>query len=166
MKKFFLFLASFLLLISSCKNKEETTQSENKIFPPQTAYVNDFEKIMTPHQVSELELIIKDFEQKTTNEIVIVTTDSIIPYEDILDFGRELSSEWAIGKKDKNNGMLIALSKKLRKVGISSGEGTQAVLTDQFCKELNQDMVIEFKKGDYFGGLKKAVLKITATWKE
>ena len=66
---------------------------------------------MTNDQIADLENILTDYEKLTTNEIVIVTIDSIQPYTDIHLYATDLGDNWAIGKKEKNNGLIISVSK-------------------------------------------------------
>jgi len=134
-------------------------------FPKQIGYVNDYDNVLTKEQISELENIIKDYEKKTTNEISIVSVNSIKPYKDISLYTTELAHQWGIGKSEKNNGLIILFSKTLRSIRISTGYGTEKILTDEICKKVIDETIIpEFKNGDYYNGIKNGIKELIVEW--
>jgi len=152
------------------ETKEQTTEfdfSENgNRFPKPIGYVNDFENIFTSEQRIKLDKKIAAYELETTNEIAIVTIDSIKPYESIKDFATDLSNEWGIGKQGKNNGLLLLVSKSMREIRISTGLGTEKILTDEICKEVIDLIIIpEFKNGDFYSGINKGITELINKWK-
>ena len=147
----------------------EITKIENDTilkFPKQIGYVNDYENVFTNEQISELENIIRDYEKKTTNEICVVSLKSIEPYNDISLYATELANNWGIGKSEKDNGLIILFSKSLRSIRISTGYGTEKILTDEKCKKIIDEIIIpEFKKGKYHSGIKNGIMELIAEWK-
>jgi uncharacterized protein len=135
-------------------------------FPKPIGYVNDFENVLTTEQVKKLTELITLYEQKTTNEIAVVTINSIEPYSDFDQYAVDLSKEWGVGKKEKNNGLTIVLSKSLRKIRISTGTGTERILTDEICKSIiDQFMVPKFKEGQYYEGISFGLAELLKHWK-
>lgn len=131
------------------------------MLPKPIDFVNDFEKILTKQEVKELTKIILRHEKKTTNQISIVTVKSISPYKEMFDFSFDLGNYWGVGQKDKNNGVLIVVSKELRKIRIQNGEGIEKILTDEETKTIiDNEMIVEFKNDNYFEGLKKGLESI------
>ncbi len=129
--------------------------------PKCTGYVNDFEKLFDDNQRRDLTSIITNFEKETSSEIAVVTVGSIGQYTDFLIYSIDLASFWGIGKKDKNNGLLILVSKNLRKVRISTGRGTEKILNDEICKMvIDTKMIPEFKAGNYYQGVKNGLLNL------
>lgn len=128
-------------------------------FPAPKGWTNDFEGIFTSVQVFELDSIINGFEAATTHEITIVTIDSsLVTKECFDDFTLALSNHWGVGKKDKNNGILIGISTGLRRIRIQNGYGIEAIVTDVETKKIIDSIIIpEFKKADYFEGVKKGL---------
>lgn len=138
----------------------------SKDFPELIGPVNDFENVFTAEQIDDLENIISSFEQKTTNEIAIVTINDIAEYSNFDDYTLDLANYWQIGKLYKNNGLVIAFSTNLREISIKTGTGTEKILTDTICKDvIDQEIVPEFKKGEYYRGIKKALLLLISKWK-
>ncbi len=77
-----------------------------------------------------------------------------------------MSNEWGIGKAEKNNGLLILFSKSLGEIQISTGTGTEKILTDKICKKVIDQIIIpEFKKGEFHNGIKKGLEKLITEWK-
>jgi uncharacterized protein len=55
--------------------------------------------------------------------------------------------------------------KNLRKVSISTGIGTEKVLTDLICKEvIDSIMIPELKKGNYFLSIREAIFELQKRW--
>ncbi|TDQ27534.1 TPM domain-containing protein [Tenacibaculum caenipelagi] len=144
----------------------EIINFKNKNFPFPIGYVNDYEQIFTKEQNEKLEKLISDYEKSTTNEIAIVTISSIEPYDNINDFATDLSNDWGVGKSKKDNGLVIIISKNLRLIRISTGNNTEKILTDEICKKIiDNTMIPEFRKGEFYTGIKKGLNKLISKWK-
>ncbi len=149
-----------IALVISCKKTKPLVIIEQNHF---TAIVNDFSRIFTQSQRDSLTIKIIQFESKTTNEIAIITLDSIDG--DIGVYATHLANKIGIGKKDKDNGVLILLVKPLRQVWIGTGYGTEKILTDSVCKVIiDTKMISEFKKGNFYKGIDIAVDEIILKW--
>jgi len=159
MKKYSLFLIVIALIVS-CKETKPLVATQQNTF---TAIVNDFSTIFTQTQRDSLKNKILEFEKKTTNEIAIITLDSIRGNMAI--FSTNLAEEIGIGKKDKNNGLLILFVKPLRKVRITTGLGTEKTLTDSVCQDIiDTKMIPEFQKGNFYQGIDTALDEIILKW--
>lgn len=175
MKKYLLvFLVSFSLIAckTTSKNEVEITrerteiQHENVQFPEPEGYVNDFDEIFTTNQRMDLENRLREYEQQTSNQIAVVTVNSIEPYKEIKWYAADLANYWGIGKKDKDNGLLIVLNINERKIWISTGIGTEKILTDEIVKNtIDSTIIPEFKKDNYYDGIAKGVEEIIVKWK-
>ena len=75
------------------------------------------------------------YEVQTTNEIAILTVDSISPYQEPLKYATDVANFWQIGKKKPNNGLLLLFSMTDRKMAIATSNGTEKILTDEICQE-------------------------------
>ncbi|HKK38348.1 MAG TPA: TPM domain-containing protein [Cryomorphaceae bacterium] len=154
---------TILLVTASCgvikqSDKTANTKTETSIFPKPTGYVNDFENILTDAEEKELTALIKGLESQTSDQISIVTLTGLEPYDNIDDYSFDLANYWGVGQKDKNNGILIAIGKELRKIRIQNGFGIEKRLTDAETKRIIDEVMIpEFKNDNYFEGLKKGV---------
>lgn len=161
MKKFTLILMVVLLI--GCNQKKATAQKPNYVdsLPKIEAVVTDFENILSKEEEDQLTQIITDFEAKTTNEIAIVTVKSIAPYDDIFDYSLDLANKTFVGKKDKNNGIMIVVCASQRKIQIQNGDGIVSKLSNEQTKViLEQNIIPEFKEGKYYIGLKNGIAEI------
>ena len=76
-----------------------------------------------------------------------------------------MSDNWNVGKNNDGNGLTIMLSKKLRKVRISTTEKTRYYLTDEFCqKVIDENIIPEFKKGNYNDGILLGINELIRKW--
>ena len=165
MKKMKRVTAVFILMLFISMNLAGQGNRPSNSLPKPKGWVSDFENILNEAQKRDLTLIIENFEKKTGNEIAVVTVDSIGPYTDFMKYAVDLGSFWGIGKKDKNNGALIVVSKKLRKVRILTGLGTEKILTNEICAQIiNQSMVPDFKAGNYYLGIKSGLQDLIRRW--
>ena len=85
--------------------------------------------------------------------------------EKIQMYATRLGQQLGVGKKDKNNGLLILIAPNDRQVSIATGYGTEKILTDYICKVIiDSTMIPKFKNQDYYGGVNSALDSIIAKW--
>ena len=146
MRRTFLIISILTLSILACSYKGENRR---------TSWVFDQENVLTDDQEQVLNELIVNFEKETTNEIAIVTTDNIGEHEKMVLYAVEFGYQNGIGKKGKDNGLIIVFSSTLRETLITTGLGTEKILKDEICKQIvDNQMVPEFKKENYFEGIK------------
>lgn len=118
--------------------------------------VNDYTGTLDSRQIELLEYKLRTYRDTTSNEIAIVIVANIAGYE-VAQYASELGERWGIGKKQKNNGVLILVAKDDRKVNISTGYGLEPVITDAHSKRIIQNYIVpNFRNNDYFTGLDQA----------
>jgi len=94
-----------------------------------------------------------EHENATTNQVVVVTLSSLHGYT-IEDFGYRLGRHWAIGQKDRNNGVLLIVAPDERKVRIEVGYGLEGALPDVLAKRIiEREILPEFRKDRYEAGI-------------
>ncbi|TGM23742.1 TPM domain-containing protein [Leptospira meyeri] len=114
-----------------------------------------------PNEVKiELEKRLLEEENKTTNQLVIYITDSLekntIEEEAIAVF-----EKWKLGSKDKDNGVLLLLAPKNRKVRIEVGYGLEDILTDILSKRIIDEIIIpHMKSGNSSEGVRLGTMAI------
>jgi uncharacterized protein len=92
-------------------------------------------------------------EQASSNQVVVVTLTSLQGYS-IDDYGYQLGRHWGIGQKKRDNGVLLIIAPKERKVRIEVGYGLEGTLTDALSHNIIQTVKLpEFKKGDMAQGI-------------
>jgi uncharacterized protein len=121
--------------------------------PSTPRLINDFAGMLNASEVAELEQKVDRFNDSTSIEISVVIISNLGDY-DISDYAFQLGELWGIGKKAKNNGVLLLISKENRKAFIATGYGMEGVLPDMRCKRIIQaDLIPQFKRSNYFYGI-------------
>jgi uncharacterized protein len=130
-------------------------------FPPQSKnIVTDYTNTLSESERQSLEQKLVSFNDSTSSQVAIVIMSSVGNY-DIADYSVQLYNKWGIGQKEKNNGVLILVAKDDRKVWITTGYGMEGVLPDALSKRIvNNDILPNFKEGNYYEGLDEAVNSI------
>lgn len=122
--------------------------------PPQL--VNDFSKTLSSSEVRQLEDKLLAYNDSTSSQVSIVLINSVGPY-DISDYAFQLGDRWGIGRKDKDNGILILAAIKDRKVFIATGYGMEGAVPDALAKRIVEQLIVpSFRMEDYYLGLDKA----------
>jgi uncharacterized protein len=134
--------------------------------PDPPRLVNDLAGMLNRDQINALEEKLVAFSDSTSTQISIVTLPTLGGY-DISDYAQRLGEKWGIGKKQRNNGVLILVKPKQPdsdgKIFIAQGYGLEGVLPDLTCSQIvDNDILPSFRKGDYYGGLNMAVNSIMA----
>lgn len=141
-------LTSTLIIVLLVSFIFSCTQNEKKI------WVLDREHDLTEYQINRLDSLLKSHKKKTTNEIALVTTGNYEPDSSILFFAVNFGRRYGVGKKDKNNGVVIAFSAAKHETMISTGYGTEKILKDEIAKKIIDNFMIpRFKEGRIFDGL-------------
>lgn len=149
-----LLLALFLLLAVAA--------DAAPVFPQLTGRVVDTAHLLSAEQVRQLSEHLAAHEKATTDQVVVVTLTDLGGY-DIADYGYQLGRHWGIGQKDVDNGVLLIVAPKERRVRIEVGYGLESVLTDYRANEIIQNTILpRFKKNDYSGGIMKGTDAILA----
>src|SRR3989338_7405802 len=84
-------------------------------YPSPTGFVNDFGNLYSPEFKIQLESDLISFEKQTGSEISVATIKSLEGM-DIESYAVGLFEKWKIGKKDKDNGLLLLIAKEDRKI--------------------------------------------------
>lgn len=117
---------------------------------------NDLADILSPSEEDLLEQKLLDFEKTSSNELAIVTVESLGGLA-AWEFANELGRKWSIGKQKKKNGVLILVAKTDREVNISPGYGLSGKLTSAVCgKIIRSHITPNFKAGNFYQGLSDA----------
>jgi len=131
-------------------------------FPKPVGYVNDFAGVMGSAYQQRIEQLASEIERKTSAEISVVTVQTVAP-SDIEQYAVDLFEKWEIGKKGKDNGVLILLARQERKVRIEVGYGLEGVLPDGLCGQIiREKMTPFFKRGKFGEGLLSASATIAS----
>jgi uncharacterized protein len=77
------------------------------------------------------------------------------------------ANKWGVGDKEKHNGILIGVSKGLRKINIQNGFGIAKVYSNEETKNIIEQIIKPFfKQGQFYEGLKAGMLMMTEELRE
>lgn len=119
--------------------------------------VNDNAGLLSPGAVQSLEAQLKEHEDSTSNQVVVLTVSSL-EGESIEEYSIRVVDTWKLGQKGKDNGVLLLVAKEDRKVRIEVGRGLEGDLTDALCSQIiRKEIIPRFKGGDYERGVQAGV---------
>ena len=122
--------------------------------------VTDFTNTLNFNQWRALETRLKQFEDSTSTQVVIVLISSL-EGGSLEDYSMKVFEKNKIGQKGKDNGVLILVAKADHKVRIEVGYGLEGVLTDAGTTQIRErEINPRFRAGDFYGGLDGAVSAI------
>src|SRR5271156_2898214 len=132
-------------------------------FPPLTGRVVDQAKILSPVTTADLERKLADLDQKSGIQLVVATVPSL-GGEEIEPYANELFRAWKLGEAKQNNGALLLIAPKERRVRIEVGYGLEGTLTDAVSSLIIVNAIApRFKAGDFNGGVTRGVDDIITT---
>jgi uncharacterized protein len=122
-------------------------------FPPLSGRVVDGAGVLSAAQVQQLTQLSKQVEQASTRQLVVATVPDLQGYP-IEDYGYRLGRAWKIGQGEANNGVILLVAPKERKVRIEVGYGLEPIVTDALASVIvNQTILPRFRAGDMGGGI-------------
>lgn len=126
-------------------------------FPKLTGRVVDAAGILSPEARTRIDGKIKAHEDRTGDQLVVATVPSLQDLT-VEDYANRLARAWGIGQKKTNNGVLLLVAPKERKVRIEVGYGLEGALTDALSKTIITTAVTpRFRQGDFSGGVEAGV---------
>ena len=124
---------------------------------------SDPDDLIDPTNQAEIDRLLYNAQQQLSAEIFVVALQSTGDV-DLKSFATELFNNWGIGKKGKDNGLLILLVLDQKKVTMETGYGMEGVLPDAICiRIIDTDMVPLMQQGQIGAGMLAgvhAVLKV------
>ena len=118
-------------------------------------YILDNSHLFSKEQFNILDSLYRQHEQKTTNEIVLMTiAEDPHTEENLHMYGVSIFNKLGVGKKEKNNGVLILLCMQCKRVEIINGEGTEKVFDDHETKVvIDSFMIPQFRHAKFYEGV-------------
>jgi uncharacterized protein len=129
-------------------------------FPAARGKVNDFANLLRTEDRAAIEELLAGVERDTTAEIALVTVRNLDgrPLEE---YANRLFQEWGIGKKGRDNGVLILVSRDDREIRIEVGYGLEGVLPDGLAGAvIRETFVPRFRGGQYREGLLEGTTRV------
>ena len=95
--------------------------------PPLKGRVNDYAGILSSATTRQLEGILGDLEKTDSTQIAVLTIPSL-EGEVLEQFSIKVADQWKIGRADFDNGAILLIALKERKIRIEVGYGLEGSL--------------------------------------
>lgn len=157
-------ICSLLLCLSiDVVGREYTVQNLPNIhLQDKTKFTTNPDHILSEATCDTIDKYLYALEQQTGIEAVVVAVSSI-GETSCFDFSHQLLNHWGVGKKGKDNGLVILLVTDQRCVHFYTGYGLEGILTDALSKRIQVKHMIPFlQQQDWNNGMVQGVL---ATYK-
>jgi uncharacterized protein len=110
---------------------------------------------------AELDRLIRVLQTATGDVVVVATVDTFAPYATIEEYAVQLFQRAGIGTRAQDNGALVLLAVRDRRVRIEVGYGLEEFITDGFAGEtIRNEMLPPFRDGRYGPGLVAGVTRV------
>jgi uncharacterized protein len=138
--------------------------SNGQTLPPElTKPVNDFANAIDAESEAEIERRILELKQASGDVVVVATIDTFQPsYADIQEYAVKMFENRGrgIGAKGKDNGLLVLVAVKDRRVRAEVGYDLEQFITDGYASEVSRnDMAPYFARGEYGPGVQAGVTR-------
>ena len=121
--------------------------------PPLKGRVNDYAGILSSSTKQQLEGILDKLEETDSTQIAVLTIPSL-EGEPLEEFSIKVADQWKIGQKGFDNGAILLIALKERKVRIEVGYGLEGTLTDLMAGRIIANVIVpQFKAGNFDQGV-------------
>lgn len=126
-------------------------------YPTLSGFVTDNADMIEPAWEERITELAGQIERNTTVEVAVVTVDSLggLSKEQ---YAVELFEKAGVGKKDKNNGLLILVAESEREYRFEVGYGLESIVTDSIYVNIGKRIIEPaFKEGEFGRGIYESV---------
>ena len=127
-------------------------------FPPITdSHVIDDAHILSDGTRQSLDVILKQDMDTSGNQILVLTIPSL-EGRDIEGYANDAYNHYNLGQKGSDNGVLLVIANKERRIRIEVGYGLEGVLPDALCgRIIDNEITPNFKEGNFDAGVTNGV---------
>lgn len=121
--------------------------------PDYTARVNDYTGTLSDQDKQAIESYLGELEAQTGAQGAVAVVATTAPLEPV-EYKVKLFDKWHPGQKGKDNGFLILVAMRERRVEVATGYGLEGILPDaKVGRILDREVMPRFKQGDFGGGI-------------
>src|SRR6266566_5536868 len=126
-----------------------------EVIPPKPdRYFNDYAGVVSNEAAYRFNEQLAQFERETSDQVLVAVWLTMPSESSIEDFTQRTFQAWTVGQKAKNNGVVLFVFVKDRRMRIQPGYGLEGALPDITCDQIIRNGIApHFKSGDYEGGL-------------
>jgi len=125
---------------------------------PPKDYVLDAAGILDPSQKALLSAELAQFERQTSDQIWVCVLPEVPADYAMEDFTQRTAEAWGVGRKEKDNGIVLFVFPNSRQLRIEVGYGLEGAVPDALANNIiNREIVPSFRAGDLGGGVIRGV---------
>lgn len=146
-----------ILIFFLCLHSIAEAQGIKELPVPQR-YVDDRANIVSDIVEKSLNGYLQELERQTGAQMIILTINTTggIPIET---YAIELATKWKLGRKGKDNGVLVVIAKDDRAYRIEVGYGLEGILPDSYCGTVGRTFFApKFRKEQFSEGIFQGVV--------
>ena len=130
-----------------------------EVIPPApTKYFNDYANVVAINTADQLNEVLASFEKESSSQIVVAVFPKMQSDSSIEDYTVRVARAWKVGQQDVNNGVVLFVFIRDRRMYIQVGYGLEGKLPDALCKRIIEDEIKpHFKAQNYTAGLTAGV---------
>jgi len=138
-----------------------------EVIPPAPErYFNDYAHVVSPTTAAELNQKLEQFERDASSQIRVVIYPKMQSDSSIEDYTVRVAQSWGIGRKEKNNGVVLFVFVQDHTMYMQVAYGLEGTLPDALAKQIIENEIKpHFRNGDFDGGLRAGVAAILAATK-
>lgn len=137
--------------------QEQVASQESEVFYPEpTNYAVDSAGVLTPEQLLNLNKRLEGIDNGTRQyAVLIVKTTAPLSIEQ---YAIKLAEKWKVGHETLDNGAIIIIATKDRKVRIEVGYGLEQYIPDSVAgRIIDEKMISSLKTSDWYGAVLGAI---------
>lgn len=147
-------------LLSACVLLFPWSGAAELSIPPMSSPVVDQAELFSKNYQRQLGDQLQQLYQAGGPQIAVLTLPTL-QNETIEGFSIRVVDAWKLGRKDKDDGLLILIAKQERRARFEVGKGLEGDLPDAIAKRiLNQELLPAFKVGAFEKGLSQSLARI------
>ncbi len=154
-------LVGFVILVGGLLSDNVLAQE----IPDIHTRVTDLSGTLSAGELQSIDQSLAQFEQETSNQVVVLLITTLND-QSIEDYTIQVAEKNKLGKKGRDNGVLMVIAKSDRKARIEVGYGLEGALTDAISDQIiRKVMAPYFREGDFAGGISAGISAIISVTK-
>jgi uncharacterized protein len=125
--------------------------------PPLRGQVTDLAGALDPPTRSRLEEKLQAYRRATGHEYAVLVVPAL-ESEALEDYALRVAEAWQLGKKNKDDGLLLFVAMAERRVRVEVGYGLEGAITDAYSSRVIRNVIVPaFQKQDFAGGIEQGL---------
>ncbi|MDF0642741.1 MAG: TPM domain-containing protein [Nitrospira sp.] len=131
--------------------------------PPLAGRLVDLARVLSINEADSLSATLKAHEDTTGNQVAVLIVPTLAG-EVLEEYAHRVATSWKLGQRGTDNGVLLLVAVKERRLRIEVGYGLEGTLTDlRSAHIIREEIVPRFRAGDMPGGVRAGIEAILKT---